>query len=732
MNTPAHRAVNATTGGSAIVPGHGEGHRRARRNGLPRFLLLLLGLTVLLGALGVVHLAQGTSGLGPADVVDALLGRADPTVAGIVLTTRVPRLLAGLVIGAALGTAGAALQILTRNPLASPDTLAINAGAFLTLTTAAAIGIPLGAVGGTAVAFAGGLVAAGITMALTRGGADPGRLVLGGSVLALALGSITSLLILLFSQETQGLFAWGSGTLSQSSPGPVLRVLPVVALGTGILLLLSPRLDVLGLGDDSARTLGIRVGRLRTLTVVCAVLLAAAAVSVVGPLGFVGLAAPAMVRLLRPVVLPLRLSVAFLLASAVAGALVSVGADVALRALLGAVGALDVPTGIATSLLGAVVMVAIAVGMTRRGSRGGSGGAHGAGSGGGAGGSNALGALLSSRRRFPAPVLVTTGVATAVLACALALLVGDATLLLGDVANWLRGVASPRIDLVLGSRWPRVGVAACAGGALALAGTLVQATTRNPLADPGLLGVSAGAGTGAILALLVVPGAGFGSIVAGALIGAFVAGGIVLGLGLRGGGDDSTRLVLVGLGVGTAALSLTTLVIVGTDPHNQAKALTWLAGSTYGASAPRVLVGALVLAVGLALSLLLAPSLDVTQLDPTTPRVLGVRVGMLRWTVLVIAVVLTATATAIVGVVAFVGLVAPHAARMLIGPRHRSLLVLATALGALLVVVADAAGRSLIAPAQLPAGTTTAVIGAPYFLYLLARSGGLIPQRKRR
>lgn len=694
--------------GAGTAPGPA---RRARRWGA--YGLLMLGLVAALAVLGVLNIAQGTSGMTPGEVVGALLGRADEQTRALVLTTRVPRLLAGAALGAALGLSGGALQTLTRNPLASPDTLAVNAGAFFALTVAAVLGIGIGGITGSLLAFAGGLAAAGATMLLTRGGSDPVRLVLGGSVLAMAIGSLTSMLILLNTESTEGLYSWGSGSLAQISSAPLLQASPLLAVGTVGLFALSRRLDVLSLGEDTARSLGVPVARVRVLTVCCAVALAAGAVSVVGPLGFVGLAAPAVVRLLGVKVLALRRSAALMAAAALAGAVVSLGADVALRSVLGALGALDVPTGVATSLLGAAVMIVIAFLLgDRRGA--------------GHGRASTLSAAAGLRARLAWWRHSYTLVAALVLllgALVAGLLLGDATVLLGDVANWLRGAASVRLEIVLSTRWPRVAVAAVAGASLALSGALVQAVTRNPLADPGLLGVSAGAGTGAIISLLVLPGVGFSGIVAGALIGGGIAAALTLGLGLTGGRDDTTRLVLVGLGVGTAALAITTMIVAGTDPYNQAKALTWLAGSTYGATPVHALVGAAVLVVAFAIAQHLSRSLDLAQLDETTPVVLGVRMGGLRWTVLVVSVVLAASATAIVGVIAFVGLVAPHAARMLTGPRHRFLMLLTVLLGAALVVVADVLGRSLIAPGQLPAGTTTAVLGAPYFLYLLARTG---------
>jgi iron complex transport system permease protein len=187
------------------------------------------------------------------------------------------------------------------------------------------------------------------------------------------------------------------------------------------------------------------------------------------------------------------------------------------------------------------------------------------------------------------------------------------------------------------------------------------------------------------------------------------------------------RMVLVGLGTGAAASALTTLILVGTDPWNQNRAITWLGGSTFGAGTPQLVPMLIVLLVGAAVVTRTHRDLDLVQVDEVTPRVLGVDVPRSRTLHVAVAVLLTAAATAAVGPISFVGLVAPHAARMLIGKRHRWLLPTTVALGAALVALSDMVGRTAIAPAQLPAGLVTAVVGTPYFLWLLwrmrARSG---------
>ena len=192
--------------------------------------------------------------------------------------------------------------------------------------------------------------------------------------------------------------------------------------------------------------------------------------------------------------------------------------------------------------------------------------------------------------------------------------------------------------------------------------------------------------------------------------------------GRRPGRGDSDRLVLIGVGVSAAAAALTTVVIVLTDPWNVGKALTWLSGSTYGRTFPQVAPVAVTLALAGPALWQAHRALDLLAVDEDTARVVGVPVDRARPVLLGVACLLTATAVCAVGVIAFVGLVAPHAARVLVGAQHRRVLPVAALLGALLVSVADTLGRTVIAPGQLPAGLLAALVGTPYFVWLLWRS----------
>ncbi|MFJ1540659.1 iron ABC transporter permease [Micromonospora chalcea] len=659
---------------------------------------------VLLVAITAVHLTQGTSSVGALDLLRLLTGGDDET-ARVLVASRLPRLLTGLAVGVALGFAGAALQSTTRNPLASPDTLAVNAGAHLAIVSTAAFGIALPALPAGGLAFCGGLAAASLVMLLSAGGqAATTRLILAGSATAMALASLTMLLMLLFEQATIGLFAWGNGSLVQGDLVAFTQLAPVIGVAALVLVALGHRLDLLALGDDTATVLGLNVRRTRLTVVLLAVLLSAAAVTMAGPIGFVGLGAPVIVRLLGRWVPEVHRHRVLMPLSGIVGVVIVLGSDVLLRAVLGGQAGVDVPTGVVTTLFGAVLLVWLArrhrdAGPTRQAP-----GGH---------------AAVRSRGFVTTVVAVCAVVVTAALV--LGMLAGDTWVLLGDIVNWVQGRTGPAYTFVLDARWPRVAAALLAGAALALAGTTVQAVCRNPLAEPGILGITGGAGIGAVSLLTFAPMAGVLALSGAAGLGAVVAFALVYGLARRRG-LNSDRLVLIGFAVWQGGTAIITFIVVSSDPWNTGKALTWLSGSTYGRTAPQVLPVAIALLVALPVVAAVRRELDLLALDDDTPRVLGVRLERARLVALGLAALLTATAVSAVGVIGFVGLVAPHAARALVGGRHTRVLPVAVLLGATLVSLADTLGRSVIAPAQVPAGLVTAMIGTPYFVWLLWRS----------
>ncbi|MFI6920738.1 iron ABC transporter permease [Nonomuraea spiralis] len=665
-----------------------------RRLGVAGAFLVTLAVITALAAL---HLTQGTS--------DTDLFALDDQAMNVLVASRLPRLLAAVSVGLALGAAGALLQSVARNPLASPDTLAVSNGAYLAVVLAATFGLSLPAFLSGGLSFLGGLAAAALVLALSAGGrTGTTRLILAGSATALALQSMTTLLMILFQEENTGLFAWGSGSLVQSDLGGVTQMAPVVVVAIGAAVALGNRLDIAGLGDDTAMVLGVNVRRLRLTVVVLAVMLSAAAVTVAGPVGFIGLCAPVIVRLLARRLPELSRHRALVPLSALAGAVILLASDIALRFVLGARAGVDVPPGVVTAMLGAGVLMWLArrhrdAGPTRQPPT----------------------VRTADPGRAAFAVILLSGTALLIGAVVLGLLGGDTWLLLGDVANWLQGRTGKALTYVLDQRWPRVAAAVLAGGALAVSGAAFQAISRNPLAEPGVLGITAGAGAAAVAMLTLVPMAGIAVVSGAAGLGALAAFALVYVLAWRGG-LSSDRLVLMGIGAHALFNAVTVLIIVKSDPWNTAKALTWLSGSTYGRVPGQLLPVAVALALFLPLALWLRRDLDLLALDEDTPRVLGVPLEPVRLLALGGAVLLTSTAVSAVGVVGFVGLVAPHAARALVGGRHVRLLPAAAVLGAVLVSLADTLGRTVIAPAQVPAGLVTALLGTPYFVWLLWRS----------
>lgn len=671
----------------SAVPVGAEGRKPAVWTGVG----VLIALAVVLVAVACWHLTQGTSGAVFADT-DVLWG------------SRVPRLAAGVAVGVALGVAGILLQSLARNALASPDTLGVTAGAYLAVTALAAFGIAVPVWASGAVAFAGGIVAAGIVLGLAGGaGSSTTRLILAGTALALAFQAATSTLLILFDEETKGLLAWGSGSLSQLGLTAFLQAAPVVVVVTVLALVLARRLDILSLGDDTASSLGVPIRSTRAIGILLAVTLTAVAVTLAGPMGFVGLCAPVLARLLTRVVPSLNRHVLLIPAAGLLGALVVVLSDALLRALIGAEAAILIPTGVATTLLGAIVLVLMArrlrdAGPTREPPR--------------------VRFGVRSRLRFRITLaLVALGVVGVLL---LGLLAGHTWLLTGDIALWLQGQAPAPIAFALDERAPRIVAAVVAGAALALSGAVIQGVSRNPLADPSILGVTGGGGLGAVLVLTSITSS-TGGMIAGAVTGSLLAFALVYLLSWRGG-LNADRFLLIGIGVSYFTVSLTTFFLLRSNPWDTPKIYTWLSGTTYGRVWEQVIPLAIVLVIAVPFVVMSRRELDVLSLDEDTPRLVGIRLEPVRLTLLLVAAILAALSVTAIGVIGFVGLVAPHAARALVGARHSRVIPTAVLLGGLLVGIADTIGRTVIAPAQLPAGLVVALIGAPYFVWLLWRS----------
>jgi iron complex transport system permease protein len=274
--------------------------------------------------------------------------------------------------------------------------------------------------------------------------------------------------------------------------------------------------------------------------------------------------------------------------------------------------------------------------------------------------------------------------------------------------------------IVWSLRVPRIAIAATVGAALALAGTLMQALLRNPLIDPYITGVSSGAG--AAIAIGLTLGVGLAAIPALGFIAGLATALLVAVLARRGSGLDPERLILAGVSISALMSALIALALTRLAHGNTSEAIiAWLAGSLAGRGWTDLAAAAPYAVAGAALGIATIPALNVMRVGEGRAATLGVDIVRLQWIVLAAAALLTAAAVALSGLVGFVGLIVPHLARRLVGADLRAGVPAALALGAALVIVADAASRALLAPLEIPLGVLLAFIGVPAFLYLYLR-----------
>ncbi|MDR6718308.1 MULTISPECIES: iron ABC transporter permease [Paenibacillus] len=655
------------------------------------------GLTALI-VLFFVSLIYGEASIPLHVVWDSLTGRQDSLEHNMVWDLRMPRTVIGILAGGALAVAGALLQTITRNPLAASDTLGINAGAYFVVVLGA-IAFPgllsqspflFAALGGLLAAFAAYFMGGGRT-------SSPVRLALSGMIVSMVIGSFTSALHIFFSMETQGLFLWGSGTLVQNDWSGVFYALPWVVGITLLTLILSRQWDMLELDESTASSLGQKVGLARAVGLILAVLLAAVIVSVIGPIGFVGLVAPHLVRLSG-----VRSNRLLLPGVFIWGAALLVGADVLAKMVHNS--SMELPTGAVMAIIGAPWLIWLV--LTRMKAANGSGMSTSMSTGGAA-------------RRFAfGPMAVLFSVITVVLIL-LSTMFGGMRI---PLADWLPslfqsdGLFSALIQL----RIPRTLVAAGAGAALAISGVLIQMAVRNPLADASIVGVSSGAGLGAMMVIILWPGLPIYLLPIAAIIGAAIAAVVVFSLAWKKGLNPSA-VVLLGIAMSAIAGAGIQILIVRGAVYGSSGYI-WLTGSTYARTWEQVKVIGLFLVILVPVAWWLARRFELLVFDDNSASGLGLGVRRTRLLAMTVGVLLAAGAVACVGTVGFIGLIAPHMVRLLTGNKLRRSMFLSALAGAVMLVLADTIGRTVMAPTEIPSGILIAIIGTPYFLYLMYRS----------
>ena len=355
-----------------------------------------------------------------------------------------------------------------------------------------------------------------------------------------------------------------------------------------------------------------------------------------------------------------------------------------------------------------------------------------AGRGFGSGVDSGTGGGLGGGGRGPGPGLVTAAVLVVVLVVSLgvAVTLGAASIGVADVVASVRarltgqdaGLSQMQEGIIWSLRMPRVLTAAAVGAGLALCGAVMQATTRNPLSDPYLLGQSSGASVGAVLALLVGAQA---LLPPAAFVGAMAALLATVGLAQLAGGLTPSRTILAGVAVSALGGAITSLLIFwNAQGDSYRDILSWLMGSLSGADwADTVLVAVAVVVIGVPI-VASGRLLDAFAFGDDAAVALGVRVDLVRWLLLAATAVLTGVLVSVSGAIGFVGLVVPHAVRLLVGPGYRAVLPVSALGGAVLLLWADTLARTAFDPRELPVGIVTAILGAPVFALLLTRRKG--------
>ncbi|WP_083682680.1 iron ABC transporter permease [Paenibacillus sp. FSL A5-0031] len=301
----------------------------------------------------------------------------------------------------------------------------------------------------------------------------------------------------------------------------------------------------------------------------------------------------------------------------------------------------------------------------------------------------------------------------------LCLSIGGVSIPVKEIFLSLLGKNKEGSDLIIMQfRMPRIVAAVLVGAALAVAGAVLQGVIRNPLASPDLLGVTGGASVAVVAFMTLFTGYSVHWIPFIAVAGAFVIAALNYTLAWKNG-VSPFRLVLIGIGISTAMGALTIFLLISGPAYLAAQVLNWMTGSIYGTSWKYIEVLWPWVAIFIPLSILYAKELNVQSLGEATAIGLGSRLQLSRMILMFYSVALAGAAVGIAGTISFLGLLAPHMARKLIGHSYKLVIPVSALLGAMILLLADLAGRMLFQPLDIPAGVFTAGIGAPFFMYLL-------------
>jgi iron complex transport system permease protein len=605
-----------------------------------------------------------------------------------------PRTVMAFMCGAGLAVAGGAIQTIFRNPLASPTTLGVGAGVELALTIFLVMAPASLAPYQDMFTLTGGMVALGVVYLIASGRSNATLwLILAGMIVNLLLHSATQIFMLFHQQYLDSIFMWGAGDLAQNGWDSTFYLAPRLVLGIIAIFALVRPLDILALGDDTANSLGAPVKWLRLAILTLAVFVTTSIISAVGMIGFIGLAVPATLRFLG-----FNRSKSLLAMSLLIGGCSLLLIDYVLRQFSGTGGDIF-PTGAATALIGAPFVIVI----LRK--------------------ARIMPDGNANRQDHPADYnLAPKHILMVVLFTVL--LVGLALSLMVSLNEQSHVIFTPISDLftlnsTLGDRAQRTLAAIVCGAALAVSGTLIQRVGHNPMASPEITGVSSATALAMIIAMVYFGFEGRTDLMLIGAIGGIIALIVLLGL-CRNFTHAPHYLLLNGLAI-TAILGSVVRIALTHSGTKATMLISWLAGTTYFTRMDEVIAVAFITAILTLLTLLARRPLELASMGADQAVSLGLGISLFRLAMMMAAAILAAVSTLLVGPLSFVGLMAPHLARIAGFRLAGAHLTGAILIGANVMMVAEWLARNMLYPQQLPTGLIAALIGTAYFLILSAR-----------
>jgi iron complex transport system permease protein len=604
----------------------------------------------------------------------------------VFLFSSLPRLAIALMVGATLGLVGSLIQQITRNPLLSPLTLGTSAGAWLALISVS-IFLPAINPNTTAMIVMCGSVLSMSLVLLISGLKNLAsiQVILAGMAVNILLGAITSALIILRDQYAKNLFLWGAGDLAQNDWQWMIWLAPKLAIALLILFIAPKALQLLRIGQTNAKSLGLPVIPVLCILFVSAMWLMSATITAVGIISFIGLISPNIARFLGA-----KNAADELYYSTLVGALILLLADFVAR-IASNISVDIIPTGTATALVGAPVLIYLALRHSHQGDK------------------IQLSQYLSlsslNSRKWGLVILIF------IFSCIAAIFLNH------NATSWSWSIPSAFEWQV---RSVRVAIALAAGICMAIAGTILQRIIKNPLASPDLLGVSAGASAAIVISSLIAGKTLFVFNPIIALAGSLTILGLLIFL-MRKRSLSPATVILLGVAL-TALVEALIQFVLAKGTQDVFSILAWLAGSTYGTSFEQAATLSIASIILLITSLTFTRSIGLLNLDSKIAQGRGLNTHLHTKLLLALVAISCAIVTATLGPIAFVGLLAPHLACVLGANKVTNQLLLASLLGAIILVLADWLGRNILYPSQVAAGTLAAALGGGYFVVLLLRA----------